>query len=77
MENNNQQATVNIQAWIDTDGKMNMRMDIDGFTRKQVATLGVLLENQIMDVICDGLKMPQHISEILTEKNIIHGNKKN
>jgi hypothetical protein len=77
MENNNQQATVNIQAWIDAAGKINMRMDIDGFTRKQVATLGVLLENQIMDVICDGLKMPKHISEILTETNILHGNKKN
>jgi hypothetical protein len=75
--NKNQQATVNIQAWIDTDGKINMRMDINGFTRKQVATLGVLLENQIMDVICDGLKMPKHISEILNEKNILHGNKKN
>ena len=73
MENKNQQATVTIKAWIDQDGKVNMHMDIRDFTRKQVATLGVMLEHQILDVICEGLKMPKHITEILTEKNISYG----
>lgn len=73
MKNENQQATVTIRAWIDQNGQIVMHMDIHDFTRKQVATLGVMLEHEIMDVICDGLKMPKHITDILTEKNISHG----
>ena len=68
-----QQAQVIIKAWIDQEGNVNMHMDIHNFTVKQMATLGVMLENQIMDIICVDLKMPKHITEILTEKNISYG----
>ena len=69
----NQQAQVIIKAWIDQEGNVNMQMDIDKFTIKQMATLGVMLEHQIVDMICASLKMPKHITEILTEKNISYG----